>query len=385
MINQTNKSNFIYRDISTTKKGLQLLLIGLLLQLGLSSGLYAGTGKFTQYDATNTSQAGTNQFKVAIRPLSGCGVEETLPYVVIFVGTPGYLVNSDVQTKYYTGAAEKIAVELEDEGRCVRTVIIETTEEYRKYRGNGSVTQNKSVDVGAAYIYDILVSLQAHDHFKDASRWYLMGGSAGSLMSVKLLDNEFRSPGRTTVLDQPAGVILESLPSSGSVFEDCKKVSPASSYEASLNSRNNNCSSVLDPSQSSRNPIFEFLNGEGIRNYMDLGKKIFILQGANDPLFKESLKSTGSDPTYKSGETGWTMVGVLSNFVKVTQLASTCGQVDGATATVEDTMTISNTQKTWSCYSERLFARTYPNSGHSPMRNNGTAVQDLGNIIDTTQ
>ena len=363
----------------------QAFLVSLLLQFVISPVIFAETGKFTLFTASISygfsPERGTDQFKVAVSPpLTNCKTKQNQPYLVIFLGGAGNFIGYDnsTQTNYYTGAAQKIADMLAT--YCIHTLIVETTSAYLEYDGNPAATFNGPIHLGAAYLYDILITLQTHPFLKDASKWYLMGGSAGSLMSVKLLDDKFTAPNRSFLLDPPDVVILESLPSSGSVLTDCQHTNAPSHYESTQESMfgGGSCSNIKANPHLFNTSKYEFLNGSGINNYMDLGYKIAVLQGDNDPLFKDSLAVTEPPATsYLSSEYGWTMGGLINNFITVTGLTPTCQKANDGKQSTNDDLNISNQQKTWSCYSNKLYARTYENSGHNPIHNNNQAINDL--------
>lgn len=367
------------------------------------------------YDANNLPYRIAEMPDEAYAPRRGCAgraIAQT-PYIVSFIGASGHFgnvaaTNAD-RNKYY----EQKMTYMWDwltYWNCVRVVSIElpTPPDGVAYNGapynsyvnypfetfsgaklSGSQPVYWPMSKGAAAVAAITASLQknASYGYAGASRWYLHGGSAGAMVSARLIDMLTPQAVQTTGYKLPEATILESLPISGNMYMMCANSNATSSANAIISAVYGNpstCANVI-------------ANGPGFLNYKVLsdntvgfyvagmGKRIHVMMGANDPLWKEDLSATATNVAYDSRKFGWSAQGTVNNYLETIGLRDInyCGTRFGSFTT--DPYWIYDSYAGAYCGpGGRVTFTQYQYGGHGPLSNfiygyhpSGHAMQHL--------
>lgn len=349
------------------------------------------------------SQAGTGLFALQQKTLSNnqvyylatlsnpnayyshCASYSTLPYVLVTPGAYGnFDGNAAGQTSYYVGKLEKMMYSLRP--KCIRVVSIEATG-YSVFDFSGADVLpaepsgthedvNRPIRRAASYLREVIRNLQADPAHKDAPRWFLQGGSGSSLYTAKLAD-VYRTNANMDAagFKFPVAMILESLPNSGNIWNGCRfsndistvkgvintVYKPIFGYQANPTTFVTACQNIV-ANPTARN--WKFLTGVGLSTYTGRGNRLFIINGANDPIYKDG-GSTLAD--------SWTMDKLLIDFAAVT------GKCAGQGFMNSSDINAVNRNAFFNC-DMNTYAGLYQNGGHGPVdSSNVYAIDDLVN------
>lgn len=382
-----------------------LLLAAMLLPgTGMAADGKIGTSQFYSrlaYDVNN------RPYRIAEIPASwysgrpACaGVAlNNAPYVVSFVGGDGNFSNTDsgnaARNGYYQGKMMAMANALSANGGCVRVVSIETPlvadGGYNKYIAypnynffgatmSGDAIVYNPMSRGASAEFAITLAMQRHTTYSSASRWYLHGGSGSAMHSARLLDMLNDGAVTAHAYRIPEATILESLPISGDMLEVCRNVTPLSDADKIISisyagyDTANTCSLVRS------NPLLYNYKvyTRAIRDWYvgTKSKSVYVMMGANDPLWKESLAKTdpasGGSLYYVSPtRTGWASLGVYKHFLATIEVPeSACTNRSAYVFDASHASYIYNTFQKADCGAgNRIKIRQYQHGGHGPLTN----------------
>lgn len=351
-------------------------LLALLALPGMSQ---AGTGIFAlqaktiansqQYHLATVSNPGTYY--------SHCGNYSLLPYLLVAPGGFGHFGgNTQAQTDYYAGRMQKMVSALSP--KCIRVIGIETTG-YSPFDYSGSIVLpaepagadywvNLPLRRAATYLRDVIRSVQADAAHSSAPRWFLQGGSASSLYSTKLLDVYRTSADASgSGFRFPVSTVLESLPNSGNIWNGCRYSNDISTVKYVLNTvyaypfGSTACLTIVN------NPTahnWKFLTGAGLSTYLGSGKRIFIINGADDPIYKDGTSYLADS---------WTMDQMLINFASITGKCTGQGFINSSNIGAVNRNAFFNCEM-------NMYAGLYQNGGHGPVpSSNPYAIDDVVN------
>lgn len=346
------------------------------------------------------------------RPACAGVALNSTPYVASFVGGGGNFGNANIdlvdqdprpevnttnktRTDYYAGKMMAMANALSANGGCVRVVSIEAPlvadggygafGAYPNYNFFGA-TMSGSYDVylpiskGASADFAISLAMQLNTTYSAAPRWYLHGGSGSAMHSARLLDMLNDGAVAAYTYKVPQATILESLPISGDMLEICRNVNPLSDADKIISTSYagyetaNTCSVVrANPS------LYNYrIYTAAIRDWYvgAKGKSVYVMMGANDPLWKETLSKTepaaGGSVYYASPTTtGWASLGLYRNFLATIGVAeSSCTNRSTYVFDASHASYIYNTYQKADCGAGgRIKIRQYQHGGHGPLTN----------------
>ncbi len=333
------------------------------------------------------------------RPACAGVALNNMPYVASIVGGGGNFGNTDsgnaTRNGYYQGKMMAMANALSANGGCVRVVSIEAPlaadggygafGAYPNYNFFGA-TMSGSYDVylpiskGASADFAITLAMQRNATYSTASRWYLHGGSGSAMHSARLLDMLNDGAVAAYAYKVPQAAILESLPISGDMLEVCRNVNALSDADKIISTTYagyetaNTCSVVrANPS------LYNYkIYTPAIRDWYvgAKGKSVYVMMGANDPLWKESLAKTdpaaGGSVYYVSPTTtGWASLGLYRNFLATIGVAeSSCTNRSTYVFDASHASYMYNTFQKADCGAGgRIKIRQYQHGGHGPLTN----------------
>lgn len=365
----------------------------------------------SQYYSRLAADVNGKKYRIAELPLSwyagrpncavaaGNGTLKSTPYVVSFVGGTGNFGNTDpgnaVRNDYYQKKMMDTAASLSVNGNCIRVLSVETAfaaeggyDNYISYFNDGffGATMSGSSQVywpmskGASAEFATTLAIQRDLNYSTAARWYLHGGSASAMHSARLLDMLNDGAVAAYAYKIPEATILESLPISGDMLAVCGNVNALSSADRIISSiyagyeTANTCSVVRgNPS------LYNYkVYGVGIRDWYvgAKGKSVYVMMGANDPLWKETLDKTdpasGGSIYYVSPTiTGWAALGVYRNFLATIGVAeSSCTNRSANVFDASHASYMYNAYQKADCGAGgRIRIRQYQHGGHGPIYN----------------
>ncbi|MBP6749311.1 MAG: hypothetical protein KA144_06695 [Xanthomonadaceae bacterium] len=316
---------------------------------------------------------------------NGCPSYNTLPYVVVAVGGLGYLTSGSTgETGFYEGKLGNMVSKLKLSPKCTRVVSVETTgwsmfdypmgaNDLPAEPAGADYWVNLPLRRSASFMRAVAINLQSKPEFSAAPHWYLQGGSASSLHTAKLLDvYRTNTDANNSGFVFPVAVALESLPNSGNIWNGCRYsvdnstvknvlnivYGPIFGYVAGNGTTVTACANII------ANPgahNWKFFTGVGLSRYLNSGRKINIIDGANDAIYKDGTNSLPDS---------WTMDKLLLDFAAVT------GKCSGQPFQNTSDLAAVNTSRTYQC-EQNLFVRLYQNGGHGPVDLVPNASTDL--------
>lgn len=352
--------------------------------LALPAVAHAGTDLFTVSQRTLPGTSITYRLGTLSSPstyYSHCGNYNALPYVMVVVGGFGHFAgNPQGETDFYYGKLRPMVNNLRL--KCTRVVSIETTGwSIFTYSGADSLPAepagadywvNLPLRRSASFVRATILHTQGMPEYSAAPHWYLQGGSGSSLHSAKLLDvYRTDADANASGFTFPVAVALESLPNSGNIWNGCRYSNDISTVKYVLNEVYKGIFSygtVTACQNIVANPgahNWKFLTGAGLSRYLNGGRKITIIDGANDPIYKDGTSYLADS---------WTMDKLLIDFGAVT------GKCSGQPFINSSDLAAVNTNRKYQCES-RLAAWLYQNGGHGPINNTTSpaAAADLAN------
>jgi hypothetical protein len=311
-----------------------------------------------------------------------CSNYNALPYVLVTPGAFGnFLTDPTGQTNFYLKLTKMVYALAP---KCIRVIGIEAPD-YSVFDYPGSIVLPADI-VGAdywvnlpmrrasTYLRDVIRDVQGQGAFAYAPRWFLQGGSGSSMYSAKLLDSYRNSTdANASGFVFPIATILESLPSSGNLYKACrysndvavvKQVAntiyrPIFGYQANPTTFVEACTNIV-ANPNSHN--WNFLAGDGLAYYTAQGKRIYVMNGANDDLYKNGTSYLADS---------WTMDQLLIDFSSVTRKCA--GQPFYNSSVIYDRNAFFNCDI-------GTYAGLYQGGGHGPVASsNPYAIDDLAN------
>lgn len=381
--------------------GARALRTALAALLALPAVAHAGTGVFTtstqtlpgtSITYTLATAPDTNSSNASLYP-SYCGTNyNAFPYVMVVVGgyghfytAPGGAYNPSEETNYYTNSLDAMVNALRS--KCTRVINVQTTGwSIFDYTGAVSLPAepagadywvNLPLRRSASFVRAVIMHTQSKAAYSGAPHWYLQGGSGSSLHSAKLLDvYRTDADANASGFVFPVATALVSLPNSGNIWNGCANSNDYSLVKSVLNTvykpifgYTTSTGYVVTACQNIvANPNahnWKFLTGVGLSRYLNSGRKITIMNGANDTLYKID----GNFAAF-----GWTMDNLLRDFGAVT------GKCSNQAFSTSNDLAVVNTNRKYQCEA-RLAAWLYQNGGHGPINktNSPSAVVDLAN------
>lgn len=356
-------------------------LLALLALPGISQAAGTYNGIFTLQPRTT---AAGKQFYLATVPSSyytHCPAGyNNLPYLMIAPGGYGnFTTDPTGHDNYYTNITNT-AYALR--GKCIRVISIEAPNysvfDYPETSAlqlpadtvNTDYWANLPPRRAAAYLRDTIINIQADAAYKFAPRWFLRGGSASSMYAAKLIDVYGTAAAAGAAgFKYPKTLILESLPSSGNVYNACRYSTPNSLVRSIADTLYQYpfgypgvtaCQNII-ANPNSHN--WKFYNGLGLATYTGLGNNLFIMNGADDSIYKDNPSIVGDS---------WTMDKLLSDFVVNT------GKCSGQAFSGSNSIAAVNRDVFFDC-DMKTHVGLYRNGGHGPVSVSSLALDDLVN------
>lgn len=354
------------------------VMLAMLTMPGISQAAGTYTGVFTLQPRTI---AAGKQFYLATIPSSyyaGCASYNTLPYLLVAPGGFGnFMGNPTGHDDYYTNISNTANAL---KGKCIRVISIEAPD-YSVFEYPGPIslpadTVNTDYWVNlpqrraATYLRDVIRNIQADAAYSGTPRWFLRGGSGSSMYAAKLIDVYGTAAAANAAgFTYPKSLILESLPSSGNLYGACRYSTPGSVvryvadtiYQTPFGYPGVTACQNIAANPNAHN--WKFYNGLGLATYTNLGNRLFILNGANDSIYKDNISIIGDS---------WTMDKLLRDFVVNT------GKCGGQAFIDSTNIAAVNRNAFFDC-DMRTHVGLYKDGGHGPVTASALALDDMVN------